>query len=467
MKRESITGTTGAVLKETASVCPHCLERIPARLEAAGDEVVMTKSCPAHGEFRSVIWRGLPSFEEWQRPKAVAKVSSPYSGEDRGCPFDCGICSEHRQIGCTGLLEITSRCNLACPVCFAASGGSAAPDPSLEEIDGWYRRIMATDGACSIQLSGGEPTMRDDLPEIIALGRERGFTFIQLNSNGIRLGQEKGYARKLKEAGLVSVFLQFDGTEDHIYEKLRGKPLLREKYRAITECVENGIGVILVPTVVPGINSHTLGDIIRTALDLGPGVRGVHFQPAAHFGRFPDEDWAGERMTLPEVMSAVESQTDGLVTIADFQPPGCEHERCSFHGSFIRLPGGKLRPVSSPNSKGCCATSADSGKDVSRTVELVARQWSAPAVKSPPQCCCGDDGQEEAKAALSFDEFLEQATINSFTISGMAFQDVWSLDLERLAGCCIHVAAPDGRLIPFCAYNLTSANGSGLYRQKN
>jgi len=454
---------TGIVLRETQSVCPDCLERIPARIASRGDDVVMEKRCSEHGEFRSPVWRGLPSFGEWKRPKPVARVAAFHSEERRGCPFDCGICPNHRQIGCTGLLEITGRCNLACPVCFAGSGTAAtAADPPLEVIRGWYQRVMEANGPCSIQLSGGEPTMRDDLAEIIALGRETGFTFIQLNSNGIRLAEEIGYARTLKEAGLVSVFLQFDGTEDAIYEKLRGRALLQEKYRAIENCIASGIGVVLVPTVAGGVNSGNLGEIVRTALSLGPGVRGVHFQPVARFGRFP----AGtDHVTLPEVMTSLEQQTGGLVRVGDFQPPGCEHERCSFHGSFIRRPGGSLQPVSAPQGKGCCGGSADPRADVLRTVALVARQWSAPSrlphpgdVRATPAESPGDGHP------VSLDDFLEQAAANSFTISGMAFQDAWNLDLERLANCCIHVVSRDGRLVPFCAYNLTARDGSGLYR---
>ena len=400
-----------------------------------------------------------------EAPKAVARVATFYTEERNGCPFDCGICPNHRQIGCTGLLEITSRCNLDCPVCFADSGTTSAADPPLSVISGWYQRVMAVNGPCSIQLSGGEPTMRNDLPEIIALGRENGFSFIQVNSNGIRLATEKGYARRLKEAGLTSLFLQFDGTDDAIYEKLRGKALLKEKYRAIENCIASGIGVVLVPTIVPGINSGNLGEIIRSALKLGHGVRGVHFQPAAHIGRFPSNEASADRMTLPEVMTALEQQTGGLITTSDFQPPGCEHERCSFHGSFIRLPGGGLRPVSTPQTKSCCGVATDPKGDVLRTVSLVARQWSAPArLLQPGGGSAAFSAPQGEGQPMDLDTFLEQAADNSFTVSGMAFQDAWNMDLERLAGCCIHVVAPDGRLIPFCAYNLTASNGARLYR---
>jgi hypothetical protein len=460
-----MTDEAGKTLQETESVCPDCLKRIPAQLVARGEDVVMEKRCAEHGEFRTPVWRGLPSFDGWRRTKAVARVAANYSEERRGCPFDCGICPNHRQIGCTGLLEITGRCNLDCPVCFADSGSRPAADPSLGKIGEWYRRVMEVNGPCSIQLSGGEPTMRDDLPEIIRLGRDSGFSFIQLNSNGIRLAAEKGYARTLKQAGLVSLFLQFDGSEDAIYEKLRGRALLKEKYLAIENCIASGIGVVLVPTIVAGVNSRNLGEIIRTALQLGPGLRGVHFQPAARFGRYPTGLGSAGRLTLPELMTALEQQTGGLVTSADFQPPGCEHERCSFHGSFIRLPGGTLRPVSTPRSKGCCGQAEDPREDVRRTVALVARQWAAPARPLQPDGASATSALPLVEGApFSLDQFLEQAVDNSFTISGMAFQDAWNLDLERLKNCCIHVVAPDGRLIPFCAYNLTAANGAGLYR---
>jgi uncharacterized radical SAM superfamily Fe-S cluster-containing enzyme len=449
----------GTVLRWTESVCPECLARIPATLVDCTDEIRMVKECPDHGVFRSVIWRGTPAFNDWRRPKAPARVREHATAVDKGCPYDCGICPDHRQLGCTGLLEVTGRCNLSCSVCFADSGPVSSPDPTLETIAGWYSRVLAANGPCSIQLSGGEPTLRDDLPEIIELGRKAGFSFIQLNSNGLRLAAEADYARRLREAGLVSVFLQYDGTEEEIHRQLRGRAMLLEKHRAIAHCTAAGLGVVLVPTVVPGINTHNLGEMVRTALDFGPGVRGVHFQPASRFGRFAVEG-GPERFTLPEVIAALERQTAGLVKTGDFLPPGCEHERCSFHGSFIRTKDGGLRPVSAPTEGNCCcAGPADKEADVLRTVNLVASQWAGPATGAEKESGLGADG------AMDLDAFLAQAQRNSFTLSGMAFQDAWNLDLDRLRSCCIHVVAPDGRLVPFCAYNLTAADGTPLYRK--
>ena len=220
----------------TESLCPVCLNRIGAERVACGEQVQLVKTCPEHGEFRTVIWNGRPSLREWQRPKTPVLLRPVHQETLRGCPFDCGLCREHRQRSCTVLLEVTRRCNLHCAVCFAGSHPEDAVDPGLEEIRGWYQRALSMAPGSNIQLSGGEPTVRDDLPEIVAAGREIGFGFIQLNTNGIRLANDTGYVKALKDAGLASVFLQFDGTDDAVHLKLRGRALADVKRRAIDAC---------------------------------------------------------------------------------------------------------------------------------------------------------------------------------------------------------------------------------------
>ena len=183
------------------------------------------------------------------------------------------------------LLELTNRCNLKCPVCFASAGEREPGDLSLEEIGRQYDMLMERGGPFNIQLSGGEPTVREDLDRIIALGREKGFSFFQLNTNGLRLAQEPDYCIELRQAGLSTVFLQFDGLDEDIYVKLRGRPLRDIKLWAIDNCRRAELPVVLVPTVAPGVNDQALGDILRFALDRAPHVRGVHFQPISYFGR--------------------------------------------------------------------------------------------------------------------------------------------------------------------------------------
>ena len=441
----------------TESVCPRCLARVPAERRLEGGDVYLVKECPEHGEFRTLVWRGEPSLDGWsRRRKPVSSAGTYAAGEPGGCPFDCGICAEHRQRSCTVLIEVTRRCNLACSFCFADSG-EALSDPGLDAIGEWLWTAMEQSGPrVNLQLSGGEPTVRDDLAAIVTLAREASFQFIQLNTNGVRLADDSTYAGELKRAGLTSVFLQFDGTDDAIYRSLRGRPLLAEKLRAIEHCVSAGLGVILVPTLVPGVNTGNVGAILARALELAPGVRGVHFQPVSYFGRYPAPPADADRFTLPDLMRAIEEQTGGLMRTEDFGPPGCEHPYCSFHGNFLRLPDGGLEPLMSRDAGRAVGIAAVSpGAD--RAISFVMRQWAAP--EQAACSCTSSDGSSNG-----FDAFAEKHRANTFAVSAMAFQDAWNLDLERLKDCCVHVLAPDGRLVPFCAYNLTSVNGETLYR---
>jgi len=450
-------------VQSTDSLCPVCLRRVPARREMDGADGYIVKECPEHGEFRTRFWHGPPGLGGWSRPKTPGAPPPALTETRLGCPFDCGLCPQHGQHTCTALFEITARCNLACPVCFASAGHNPPADPPLADLAALFARVFAAAGPVNVQLSGGEPTVRADLPDVVAACRAAGFAFVQLNTNGLALAHDAALAQALAKAGLSSVFLQFDGTTDDVYRTLRGVSLFAVKCRAIDHCVAAGLGVVLVPTVAPGVNDGALGDIIRFARERAPGVRGVHFQPASSFGRYPWGDGAADRVTLPELMTGLEAQTGGMIRAADFHPPGCEHSLCSFSQPYLLDGEFGLRPA--PNTGGACCTppsapprpiAADEG--ARRAKAFVARQWAAPA--SP-------DADALARPMDDFDRFLaEAATSKRFTISAMAFQDAWTLDLERTRGCCIHVVTPDARLVPFCLYNLTSANGRALYRQE-
>ena len=463
------TAISPQILSTTASLCPVCLSRIPATREQVGETVFLVKQCPEHGSFRTVIWRGSIPFSSWLRAKRTSALQKTFTAVNRGCPFDCGLCPGHGQHTCTALIEITQRCNLHCPICFADAGNTdTAEDPSLTQIDFLYERIMTASGPCNIQLSGGEPTVRDDLPAIISLGKSKGFNFIQLNTNGLRLAREVGYALSLQEAGLSSVFLQFDGLEPDTHLALRGRDLRAIKEQALQHCQAAGLAVVLVPTLVPGINTHEIGAILDYAIRFAPTVRGVHFQPVSYFGRFPEAPADQDRLTLPELLQLISAQSGGAITPDHFAPPACEHALCSFHGNFLIKESGHLLPLGNPQTT-CCSTgegpaiipSALEGRE--KSVAFTARQWSLPSLPMASVRSTAED-EKTAQPQDDLDLFLARARTHTFSISAMAFQDVWNLDLERLQGCCIHVISPAGNLIPFCAYNLTSNMGTPLYR---
>jgi 7,8-dihydro-6-hydroxymethylpterin dimethyltransferase len=461
---------------QTESLCPVCLERLPAQRVPVDDEVRLVKSCPRHGTFETVIWRGNPSFDQWKRSKIPGPTPLFINGnknDKKGCPFDCGLCPDHRQRSCTVIIEVTQRCDLACPVCYA-DAPATTPDPSPIVIAELFKRAAQTGPGSNIQLSGGEPTVRDDLPALVGLGRDLGFGFIQVNTNGLRLGRDRAYVKALKQAGLASVFLQFDGIEDDIYRRLRGRDLMEAKRAAIEACAEQGIGVVLVPTLVPGVNMHQIGAILEAALSWVPTVRGVHFQPVSYFGRYPATPDPSDRLTLPEVMRAIEEQSDGLFKAVHMGPPGCENALCSFHGRFLQQADGKVIPLKADAWQDCCGAPIKADEGAAKAIASVARQWAGPGrpVREPifdSSCGCrvlpSKGGKDDSAEPLSMDVFLHQARTHIFSISAMAFQDAWTLAIDRVRDCCIHVMAMDGRLIPFCLYNLTAANGRRLYRQ--
>lgn len=456
---ETSTKNNSQILVHTTSVCPTCLKRIPAVRVAYGNEVYLEKTCPEHGFTQTILWRGQPDYPSWKREKIPNHPTNPFTTVQHGCPFDCGLCENHRQQPCCVLMEITQRCDLGCPVCFASSGELAVPDPDLTTIRMWYQRMLDAGGPYNIQLSGGEPCLRDDLPEIIRMGVEMGFTYFQVNTNGLRIALQPEYLAKLKEAGLGVVYLQFDGTEDHIYENLRGRRILEQKKKVIENCEALHLGVVLVPTIKPGVNDRNIGNIVRFALDHYPTVRSIHLQPITYFGRYPHSPQNSDRITIPEILAALEDQTDGLVHLDDFQPKGSENSYCSFHATYVIMPDNSLKLIKPKAENSCCCSKPENARDaVKKSREFVARTWVYYEPSSEPH-------KEGSFSMGGWDDWLTRAKTHLFSISGMAFQDAWNLDLELLQDCCINIASNDGRLIPFCAYNLTNQSGQAVYRK--
>lgn len=427
------------IIRNTYSLCPVCLRRLPAKHVKINNNIYLQKECPDHGFFSTVIWRGKTSIDKW-----IGNTPEIEENENTNCPNNCGICSEHLQDTCCTLLEVTKRCNMNCKFCFADDRNDM--DPSLEKVSDWLKKLVVP-GKTLVQLSGGEPTVRDDLPEIVEVARKVGCKYIQLNSNGLRLGQDIEYVRRLSEAGLSFVFMQFDGTDDEIYRKLRGGNLLDIKKKAIENCSAFNIGVTLVPMIVPGVNTYNIGDIIRFAIENSPAVRGVHFQPVSYFGKVPKLPEDDMRYTLDELLINIEKQTKRLIKTDNLQPSCCDHPLCGFHGDFVILPNKFVALSKKTNSdkEGCCSnkiTTADNNR------EFVGRRWK----RSP------DSEQTSLNSSEpnihDMDYFLKRVKSHGFTITAMAFQDAGNIDFERLRRCSLHVF-DDGRFVPFCAHYLT------------
>ena len=420
-------------IRHTRALCPVCLRNLPAQmLEAEDGTITLERQCPAHGAFSVPVWRGKMDFHRWVR---AAKPLD--AGAGSCCPEGCGICPEHEVGTCCVLLEVTKRCNLRCRFCFA-DGGTPAEDPARETLEEAIRDIVRLFGTPLLQFSGGEPTLRDDLPELVRFAKEAGCSYVQINTNGIRLAEDEAFAKALAEAGTDIIFLQFDGTEDAIFETLRGRPLLKVKEKAIEVCAALGMGVTLVPTVVPGVNDQNLGELVRYAAARVPGVRGIHFQPVSYFGRYPGAPGGAQRYTLDRLMADISTQVG--FDADSFLPSRCDHPLCGFHGNFLVTPAGALRPLTSSTHAAQTQSSARENR------EYVARHWRRAPQEAEPQKAFSDE--------MDFDTFLYQLRHRSLSLSAMAFQDAGNLNIERLHRCSLHVYS-DGAVRPFCANYLT------------
>lgn len=447
----SVNPSESRTLSTTKSVCPVCLSVVPAAVVEESGKVFLDKSCKEHGAFRALVWSDGEMYSAFGR-------MFPQEGRrplTNACPLDCGLCASHEEGTCVAIVEVTSRCNLSCGVCFAnAVDALGSDDPSLASIAEEFETIIRNGGSARpVQLSGGEPTVRKDLVQIVRMGREMGLKHIEINTNGVLLAARPELAQELSEAGASAVYLQFDGFNDDVYLIMRNRKLLSAKLKAIENCRKSGLAVVLVPTVLKGVNEDQLGEIIRFATR-EPIVKGVNIQPATFLGRFPsDMRNTTERTTIPDVVKAIEAQMGGEILASDFFPIPSLHHSCSAvtialagEEGLIPLPRflDVMDVVGRVDNLHCAVTKA------------IPRIWDVSNER---------DSFDRLRRYLSkIGVELEGAESKKIlSISMMAFQDCWTLDCDRMQSCRVHVVRPNGRVIPFCSYYLTAADGRRLY----
>jgi len=426
------------------------MAKIPAWYESENNRVYLKKTCSEHGTFRVLTWSNADQYIEWMNQAVRSAVKENRAPIRKGCPYDCGICAQHRGGICTAVLEITYRCNMACKVCFADTD-KALYEPSLQKIREMYETAYKNGGNCSIQLSGGEPTVRDDLTDILKMGKEMGFSHIQVNTNGIKIAQSLEYLQSLKDAGADLIYLQFDGTNDEIYGKIRGRDMWELKQQAVANCEKSGIGVVLVPVIIKKVNEDNIGEIVNFAKAHMPTVKGIHFQPVSYFGRYPGEIPRDEdRTNLSDVITELERQTGGEIREEQIRPREPFDAHCSFSSLYYLDEEGMLRAVGSDRKEKKADEHTDFAK---RTNKFTNEHWRM------------TESTQSVKPGAML-AFLERLQKYMLSITGMGFQDIWNIDMDRLKGCCVFVISSENQAVPLCAFHVTSISGERLYENK-
>lgn len=430
----------GRFRHEVFSICPQCMKSIPGEVVATRGGVVMKKQCPEHGPFECVVSSDLAAYERMRRsPRIVQLPAQTAMPEAKGCPDDCGLCPAHEQHTCLAIVEITSRCNLPCPVCLADSTAKGT-DMTVAQVASALEKLRQAEGAVTpLQFAGGEPTLHPELPDIVRKARAMGFSKMEIDSNGLLLASRPRLAEELRAAGLSGVYLQMDGLDPIEHSAIRGRDLLPEKLRAIGNCRRAGLQVVLSVTVVPGVNDHHVWEMIRFAAE--QRLTGVNFQSVVLAGRYPEAlARRGERFTAGHFMRQVEAQSAGRLLATDLMPMSCPDPRCGLLAYIVVTRDGEFLPLNRLLGNQRLLKHVADFSDW----ETLLRQIGCDATR----CNCG--GETDVRGRLA--SLLEGAECFSIGFHGM--MDAYCFDVERARRCCVHKLTAEGRLMPFCLYNM-------------
>jgi uncharacterized radical SAM superfamily Fe-S cluster-containing enzyme len=482
----------------TNSLCPECLTVIEARIDQDGEFIYMDKACPRHGPFRELISTDPEFFSLMlQRDRAMLRgLTNPLDGKQKSCPDGCGPCSEHRGVPMMLNIDLTNRCNLNCPVCFAnADASGQVVEPSIEEV----RRML--DAACEVdvvrpvcfQFTGGEPTVHPDFCEALREASKRGFAQIQVATNGLKFAHDPEFAFAAAEAGLNIAYLQFDGMSDQVYKRARGRPLLEIKLKAIVNLFSAGIRTVLVPTIVKGVNEHQIGPIVQFAVHNTDKISGISWQPVSFTGRIDYQQRVKQRFTVADLASEIERQTGLVDRYRDWYPfsfvdpfarlleaiTGQPQTRLSCHptcgiGTYLIVDSKEYDVVPLPafldveplmDKMSQLADDLEKGR-IFRKLTVMRALRNMEQYFHPERAPSGWTFETCVDFMMDFVDFRKRFSNNkarqkkvvgtshrSILMASMHFQDAYNYQIDRVRRCVVQYAALDGRLYPFCTYN--------------
>ena len=470
-------------MKKTVSICPICQKKIGMELTEENGKILITKTCKEHGTFSATHWESPPVYkfaEKFDYFKYFGDENASKNPE--GCPYTCSSCKKHVSSTVIGVIDVTKRCDLQCTICFSTFDKHEVNyEPSKEKIVQMLNFLSKHNPKPpALLFSGGEPLQREDMPEIIGAAHKLRFMTI-LATNGVRLAESPELALKLKKNGLNIVYLQFDSFRDEFYQKIRGRKLLKTKMKAIENCRKHDIEIILVNTLMRGVNDNEVGDIIRFAADNSFTIRGIIFQPIACTGRATDapsrEEWREWHFA-----EQVENQSNGEIETTDLFPLSVMTSPIMVMSKFMKKPW----PLFSCSPQ-CGLVNwmyvSKSGKIIpinhfvsfERFFQIM--QKTAKNVESKGRFSLLSSLFLASMQSLNW--FLVAKEIGIFTLMKtilkmhispsyqslsnlrrrifllgcMAFMDTYTFDVDRVRRCVVHYVTPELKIIPFCAYN--------------
>lgn len=447
----------------TLSLCPECLKRVDAKIVFEDDKVYMLKRCREHGSSKVLIADDVEYYKNIRNYNKPSEMPYTFNTKtDYGCPYDCGLCPDHEQHSCLTVVEVTDRCNLTCPTCYAGSSPKYGRHRTLEEVKAMLDAVVKNEKEPDVvQISGGEPTIHPQFWEILDYAKSLPIRHLMLNTNGIKIAKDVAFAERLKTyTPDFEIYLQFDSFEDSVLRELRGADLNEIRRQAIENLNKLNLSTTLVVTLQKGLNDHEIGKVIDYALQQ-KCVRGVTFQPTQIAGRLEGFNPETDRMTLTEVRRKIMEQTD-VFNADDLIPVPCNPDALVM-GYALKL-GGEVFPLTRyinpndllDNSKNTIIYEQDEALH-GKMIELFSTGNSVEVAEENLKsimCCLPNIDAPE----LGYD--------NLFRVIIMQFIDAYNFDVRAVKKSCVHIVDKDNKIIPFETMNLFYRDDKKEYLEK-
>lgn len=453
----------------TNSVCSKCLTKVEAKIIFRDDCVYLVKHCPTHGHEEVLIADDIDYYKLSQQFIKPGDMPLRFNTPIKyGCPYDCGLCPDHEQHSCLTLIELTDRCNLSCPICYADSGVEEVSNISdrprkhrtLEHIEMMLDAVVANEGEPQIvQLSGGEPTIHPEFFEVMDLVKSKPIKHLMINTNGIRIAKERNFCDRLSQYKPgIEIYLQFDSFEKSTLEELRGVDLREIREKAIAHLNEYNISTTLVVTLKKGLNDSEIGKIIEYALQQ-KCVRGVTFQPIQVAGRLEQFDPKTDRYTLTEVRRAILQQSPYFKP-EDIIPVPCHPDSLAM--AYALKLNGKVIPLTGAVAPDDFVKMMPNSVLYEQNEELKRKTFELFSTSHSPQSAA--NAFKQLLCCLPMIPVPEGINYdNVFRVMIVQFLDPFNFDVRSVKRSCIHIVHPDGRIIPFDTFNMFYREGSAGY----